>query len=152
MDEKVSEIIARYQGRPGTVISVLEEIQEVFGYLPKDVLMAAGQALDVPLSQLFSSATFYSAFTLKPRGKHTIHVCLGTACHVRGAPKVVDEFSRVLNVSPGETTEDNEFTLETVRCIGCCSLAPAMTVGKDIYGYTTMDKVSGILKKYKETA
>ena len=143
----------RKQGVAAAILKkVLEDIQKVFGYLPKDRLVEASQALGVPLSQLFSSATFYSAFTLKPRGRHTIHVCLGTACHVRGAPKVVDELSRVLKVAPGDTTEDNEFTLETVRCIGCCSLAPAMTVDRDIYGYTTMDKVSGIVEKYKETA
>lgn len=152
MDQQVSDIIARYQEKPGTVISVLEDIQDLFGYLPKEVLVEVSEALDVALSQLFSSATFYSAFTLKPRGKHTVHVCLGTACHVRGAPKVVDELSRILEVAPGDTTVDNQFTLETVRCIGCCSLAPAITVGKDIYGYNTMDKVGGILEKYKETS
>lgn len=152
MNQQVSDIIARYQEKPGTVISVLEDIQDAFGYLPKEILVEVSAALDVALSQLFSSATFYSAFTLKPRGKHTVHVCLGTACHVRGAPKVVDELSRILDVAPGDTTADNQFTLETVRCIGCCSLAPAITVGKDIYGYNTMDKVSGILEKYKETS
>lgn len=152
MDERVGQIIEKYKGRPGTVISVLEDVQEIFGYLPKDILTEVSAALDVPLAQLFSSATFYSAFTLKPRGKHTIHVCLGTACHVRGAPKVVDELSRVLKIAPGDTTEDKQFTLETVRCIGCCSLAPAMTVDKDIYGYSSMDKVTGILEKYRETA
>jgi NADH:ubiquinone oxidoreductase subunit E len=152
MDDRVSQIIEGYRGRPGTVISVLEDIQEVFGYLPKDILMEVSEALGIALSQLFSSATFYSAFTLNPRGKHTVHVCLGTACHVRGAPKVVDELSRILQVAPGDTTQDNQFTLETVRCIGCCSLAPALTVDKDIYGYSSMDKVPGILEKYRETA
>lgn len=149
--DPVTAIIERYRDRPGTILSVLEEIQELYGYLPKEILVRVSDALNVPLSRLFSSATFYSAFTLKPRGKHTVHVCLGTACHVRGAPRVVDELSRILDIAPGDTTADNQFTLETVRCIGCCSLAPAVTVDKDIYGYTTMSKLPGILKKYEET-
>ena len=149
--DKVTAVVEKYRKKPGTIISVLEEIQETYGYLPKAVLARVSDALNVPLSRLFSLATFYSAFTLNPRGKHTIHVCLGTACHVRGAPRVVEELSRILNVAPGDTTADDRFTLETVRCIGCCSLAPAMTVGKNIYGHTTMSKIPGILKKYQET-
>ena len=134
------------------IISVLEHIQEEYGYLPKEILVQASTLLEVPLAQLYGVATFYSAFTLKPRGKHTIHVCLGTACHVRGAPKIVDELSRELNISPGDTTDDQQFTLETVRCIGCCSLAPVITVNEDIYGYNSMDKVPKIVAKYKESA
>jgi NADH:ubiquinone oxidoreductase subunit E len=113
------------------------------------VLKEVSEKLQVHLSQLFSLATFYSAFTLKPRGEHIVHVCLGTACHVRGAPKIVDELSRLLGIKPSDTTEDMKFTLETVRCIGCCSLAPVLKVGKDIYGYNTMDKMPKILANYK---
>jgi len=150
MDKTLEKIIKRYQGKPGAVISVLEDIQETQGYLPKEVLQKVSERLNVHLSQLFSMATFYSAFTLKPRGKHTIHVCLGTACHVRGAPRIVDELSRLLDVEPGDTTANNEFTLETVRCVGCCSLAPVVRVDKDTYGYNTMDRVPKILTNYKE--
>lgn len=150
MDKKLKKIIEQYQGKPGAVISALEDIQEIYGYLPKEVLEQVSERLDVYLSQLFSMATFYSAFTLKPRGKHTIHVCLGTACHVRGAPKIVDELSRLLDVEPGDTTENKEFTLETVRCVGCCSLAPVIRIDKDTYGYNTMNRVPKILNNYKE--
>ena len=149
MDSTLGKIIEEYQGKPGEIISVLEKIQEVYGYLPQEVLKEVSEKLQVHLSQLFSLATFYSAFTLKPRGEHMVHVCLGTACHVRGAPKIVDELSRLLGIKPSDTTEDMKFTLETVRCIGCCSLAPVLKVDKDIYGYNTMDKMPKILVKYK---
>ena len=151
MDEKLEHIVEKHKDAPGTVMSVLEDVQEEYGYLPREILVQVSEALDVHLSRLFSLATFYSAFTLKPRGEHTIHVCLGTACHVRGAPKIVDELSRELGVPPSDTTDDMKFTLETVRCIGWCSLAPVMTVDKDIYGYTAMNKVPKILAKYKES-
>jgi NADH:ubiquinone oxidoreductase subunit E len=150
MDETLDQIIDSRKSRPGAILSILEAVQETYGYLPKEIVEYVSKELSVPLSQLFSLATFYSAFTLKPRGKHTVHVCLGTACHVRGAPKIVDEISRVLTVEPGDTTEDRTFTLETVRCVGCCSLAPVIRVDKDTYGYNTMDKVAKILVKYKE--
>ena len=150
MDKMLEKTIKQYQGKPGAVISILEDIQEIHGYLPKDVLEQVSERLDVHLSQLFSLATFYSAFTLKPRGKHTIRVCLGTACHVRGAPKIVDELSRLLDIKPSDTTEDMKFTLETVRCVGCCSLAPVIRVDKDTYGYNTMGRMPKILAKYKE--
>ena len=150
MDTKLEKIVDHHRGKPGLIISVLEHIQEEYGYLPKEILIQVSTLLNAPLAQLFSVATFYSAFTLKPRGKHTIHVCLGTACHVRGAPKIVDELSRQLDIPPGDTTDDQQFTLETVRCVGCCSLAPVITVDEDIYGYNTMDKVSKIVGKYKE--
>ena len=150
MDATLDQIIDSRKSRPGTILSILEAVQETYGYLPKEIVEYVSKELSVPLSQLFSLATFYSAFTLKPRGKHTVHVCLGTACHVRGAPKIVDEISRVLTIEPGDTTEDRSFTLETVRCVGCCSLAPVIRVDKDTYGYNTMDKVAKILVKYKE--
>lgn len=150
MDNKVKEIVNRHRGKPGVIISVLEEIQDEYGYLPQEALVQVSSLLNVYLAQLFTVATFYSAFTLKPRGKHTVHVCLGTACHVRGAAKIVDELSRELGITPRDTTDDRNFTLETVRCVGCCSLAPVVTVDRDIYGYNTMDKVPKILAKYKE--
>jgi len=149
MGTTLDKIIEEYQGKPGEIISVLEKIQEVYGYLPQEVLKEVSEKLQVHLSRLFSLATFYSAFTLKPRGEHMVHVCLGTACHVRGAPKIVDELSRLLGIKPSDTTEDMKFTLETVRCIGCCSLAPVLKVDKDIYGYNTMDKMPKILANYK---
>jgi len=149
VDTKVTKIISRYKNKPGAVISILEDIQEAYGYLPKEVLEQVSEKLDTPLSRLFSMATFYSAFSLKPRGKHTLHVCLGTACHVRGGSRILKGFSHQLGIKPGDTTEDRKFTLETVRCIGCCSLAPVVKVNNDTHGYTTADRTQSILAKYK---
>ena len=146
----LDKVMKEHNYEESSLLEILHKAQEIYGYLPREVLEKISEALDVHLSRLFSLATFYSAFTLKPRGKHTIHVCLGTACHVRGAPKIVDELSRTLAVNPGDTTEDGNYTLETVRCVGCCSLAPVVRVDKDTYGYNTMDKVPKILSKYKD--
>ena len=150
MDNVIEKIIEKYKGKVGAVISSLEAVQEIYGYLPREVLEKISEELDVHLSLLFSLATFYSAFTLKPRGKHTVYVCLGTACHVRGGARILKGLSQKLGVKPGDTTEDKNYTLETVRCIGCCSLAPVVKVDNDAYGYNTVDKIQGILDKYKE--
>jgi NADH-quinone oxidoreductase subunit E len=149
MDNVIEKIIEQYKGKVGAVISCLEAVQEIYGYLPREVLEKISEELDVHLSRLFSLATFYSAFTLKPRGKHTVHVCLGTACHVRGGARILKGLSHKLGVKPGDTTEDKNYTLATVRCIGCCSLAPVVKVDNDAYGYNTVDKIQGILDKYK---
>jgi len=151
MSTTIDKILAEYKGKPGEIISVLEKIQEVYGYLPQDELREVSEKTKVHLAQLFSMATFYSAFSLKPRGKHTIHVCLGTACHVRGGSRILKGLSQMLGIKVGDTTEDKNFTLETLRCVGCCSLAPVVRVGaNDVYGYSTVDKVRGIVEKYKE--
>ena len=151
MSATIDKILAEYKGKPGEIISVLEKIQEVYGYLPQDALQEVSEKMKVHLAQLFSMATFYSAFSLKPRGKHTLHVCLGTACHVRGGSRILKGLSQMLGVKVGDTTEDKNFTLETLRCVGCCSLAPVVRVGaNDVYGYSTVDKVRGIVEKYKE--
>lgn len=150
-NKSLEKIIDEFQGKPGEVISVLEDIQEREGYLPREILEQVSEKMKVPLSQLFSMATFYSAFSLKPRGKHTLYVCLGTACHVRGGARIIKGLSKQLEIKPGDTTEDKNFTLETLRCIGCCSLAPVIKVDNDdVYGYNTVDKIRGIVDKYKE--
>jgi len=151
MDKKTSDIVLRYKGQVGGLLCILNEVQETFGYLPKEVLKEIASELAVPLSQLFSSATFYSAFTLKQRGKHAFHICVGTSCHIKKAPDILDEFSRLLKVAPGNTTENDEFSLETVQCIGCCSLAPAIGVDRGVHGHATVDQVPDIIKKYKGT-
>jgi len=148
-DTKIAKILSRYSNSPGAVISILEDIQEAYGCLPKEVLEEISEKLDTPLARLFSMATFYSAFSLKPRGKNTLHVCLGTACHVRGSARILKELSRRLRIKPGDTTEDRKFTLETVRCIGCCSLAPVIKANNNVHGYTTADKAREIVAKYK---
>ena len=151
MSGTLEKVINKHEGKPGAIISVLEDIQETQGYLPKEILEQVSEKMKVPLSQLFSMATFYSAFSLKPRGKHTIYVCLGTACHVRGGARIIKGVSKHLGIKPGDTTEDKNFTLETLRCIGCCSLAPVIKVDNDdVYGYNTVDKIHGIVDKYKE--
>ena len=151
MDTVLKKVIKKYEGKPGAIISVLEDIQETEGYLPKDILEKVSETMNVPLSQLFSMATFYSAFSLKPRGKHTLYVCLGTACHVRGGARITKGLIKQLGIKPGDTTDDKNFTLETLRCIGCCSLAPVIKVDNDdVYGYNTVDKIRDIVDKYKE--
>ena len=151
MSGTLEKVINKHEGKPGAIISVLEDIQETQGYLPKEILEQVSEKMKVPLSQLFSMATFYSAFSLKPRGKHTLFVCLGTACHVRGGARITKGVSKQLSIKPGDTTEDRNFTLETLRCIGCCSLAPVIKVDNDdVYGYNTVDKIRGIVDKYKE--
>jgi NADH-quinone oxidoreductase subunit E len=151
MSGTLEKVINKHEGKPGAIISVLEDIQETQGYLPREILEQVSEKMKVPLSQLFSMATFYSAFSLKPRGKHTLYVCLGTACHVRGGARIIKGVSKQLGIKPGDTTEDRNFTLETLRCIGCCSLAPVIKVDNDdVYGCNTVDKIQGIVDKYKE--
>lgn len=147
MDEKVNVILDKYQRERGFLVSILQDIQGEYYYLPKEVLEQVSQALDLPLSQVYSVATFFKAFSLKPRGRHLISVCLGTACHVRGAVRVVEAIERKLGIARGETTEDRKFTLETVRCVGACALGPVVTVGTEYFGQMTPDKVDSILKE-----
>lgn len=147
--EKVGNIIASYGGDNSLLISILQDIQGEFNYLPRDILKKVSEVLDVPLSQVFSVASFYKAFSLKPRGRHIINVCLGTACHVRGGKRLVDRIGRELFVKAGETTEDLRFTLETVNCVGACALGPIMVVDGKTYGRMKPDGVSKILEKYE---
>jgi len=149
MDERVSEILSQYQSDPGAVIAILQDIQAELRYLPPPVLKLVSRELAIPLSRVMSLATFYRAFSLKPQGRRQIHVCLGTACHVRGAPLVLEKFERELGIKAGETTADGEFSLNAVRCVGCCGLAPVAMVGDDVHGKISQTKVAGLVKKYK---
>jgi NADH-quinone oxidoreductase subunit E len=148
--EKVSEILTKYQADKSSLIAILQDIQEEYSYLPKDVLIKVSKELNVPLSRVLSLATFFRAFSLKPKGKHSVHVCLGTACHVRGAQRVLEKFERELGIKSGETSEDYEFSLDAVRCLGCCGLAPVVQVGEEVHGKITPAKVAGVIKKYKK--
>jgi NADH-quinone oxidoreductase subunit E len=147
---KVHEILTKYQADQHSLIAILQDIQEQYSYLPKDVLVEVSRELDVPLSRVLSLATFFRAFSLKPKGRHPVHVCLGTACHVRGAQRVLEKFERELGIKTGETSEDHEFSLDAVRCVGCCGLAPVVMVGEEVYGKITQTKVGGVIKKYKK--
>lgn len=130
------------------LIGILQDIQAEYNYLPLSSLMELSETLKVPFSRLYSIATFFKAFSLEPRGKHIVTVCMGTACHVRKAPRIVDELSRALGVKAGATTEDRLFTLETVNCLGTCALGPVVVVDGKYYGNMTVKKVGELLKKY----
>jgi len=148
--EIISEILSKYEDEQSSIIGILQDLQEHFGYLPKEILINISKEINIPLSRVLSLATFFAAFSLEPKGKHPIHVCMGTACHVRGAQPILENFERTLGIKVGETTEDRNFSLETVRCIGCCGLAPVVMIGEDVYGKISQSKIPGILKKYKK--
>jgi len=145
---KIDEILHEHKAEKGALVSILQNINSSYNYLPEDVLRYLSRQLDVPLSLTYRIATFYAAFSLKPRGKHIITVCMGTACHVKGAGRLMRAVGRELGIRKGETTEDMKFTLEAVRCLGCCGLSPVMMVGEDLYGHVTESKVAGILSAY----
>lgn len=147
---KVSDIISKYEGREGDVISVLQDVQEEFNHIPKDALKEVSERLQIPFSRAFALATFFTAFSLEPKGEHPISVCMGTACHVRGAPRILEQIERELNVKEGHTTEDGKFSLDEVHCLGCCGLAPVITIGDDLYGKIKISQLKRILKKYQE--
>ena len=147
--EKVDSIIDSYADKKEQLISLLQDIQAEFNYLPQDVLVRVSQKLDIPLGQVFSVATFFRAFSLKPRGRHLITVCLGTACHVRGGQRLVDKVERDYGIKPGETTEDRRFTLETVNCLGCCALGPVVVVDGKYESRMNSDKLARVLRGYK---
>jgi NADH:ubiquinone oxidoreductase subunit E len=147
--EKVDSLIDSYADKKEELISLLQDIEAEFNYLPQDVLVRVSQKLDIPLSQVFSVATFFKAFTLKPRGRHLVTVCLGTACHVRGGQRLVDKLERDYGIKPGETTEDMRFTLETVNCLGCCALGPVVVVDGKYESQMNPDKLERVLREYK---
>ena len=148
MSESVEAVVDKYQRDKGQLVSILQDIQAEYHYLPKDVLVRVCELIDIPLSQIYSVATFFRAFSLKPRGRHLINVCLSTPCHVRGAAKILEKVERELGISRGETTDDLRFTLETVNCLGCCALGPVMAVDGEYYGTLPVSKVEKILANY----
>ena len=145
----LEKVINKYKTEKGGIISVLQEINREYGYLPEDALKLVAKKLDVPLIQVYSIATFYTAFSLKPRGRHLINVCLGTACFVKGGNRILEKLERELGIKAGETTKELRYSLDTVHCIGCCSLAPVIRIDEDAYGRLKQEKVPEILKKHK---
>lgn len=145
----VDDTIERYRQKPGSLIPALEEIQETIGYLPKSIMARVALGLRVPRSEVYGVVTFYSFFTMVPRGRHTIRCCLGTACYVRGGKKTLEKLRETLKVGPGETTGDKRFSLETVRCLGACGLAPVMMVDDDTYRQVKPSQIPAILKEYE---
>ena len=146
--EKVESILDNYQRDQGMLVSILQDIQAEYNYLPKEALVEVSQTLGAPLSRVYSVATFFKAFSLEPRGRYLINVCLGTACHVRGAVRILETIERELDIRPGKTTQDLKFTLETVNCVGCCALGPVVIIDREYHGQMKTDKVKALLENY----
>ena len=146
--EALQKIIAEYRGKAGALILVLHKAQTLFGYLPRQVQRQIADGLEIPLSEVSGVVTFYSFFTMVPKGRHNIKVCLGTSCYVRGGQRLIGDLQKKLVVPVGGTTEDRRFSLEVVRCIGACGLSPAMTIGEDVFGRVKNTKLGEILQKY----
>lgn len=147
--QAISALAEKWRSKKGSLIMVLHEIQNHYGYVPRNVSLELSRVLDIPLARIYEVITFYNYFKLDPPGKFTISVCLGTACYLKGSPEIVDEIKSLLNISEGETTPDGLFHLDVVRCLGCCGLAPVMMINGQIYGKVKRDEVMGILSKYK---
>ena len=148
--EQVDEILDRYGQRHDALIGILQDVQRLENYLPQETLLYVGRKLEVPLSRIYYIATFYKSFSLEPRGKHIVKVCLGTACHLNGAVQNLEQIQRTLDIVEGETTEDMVFSLETVNCVGTCALAPVTMIGEDYYGAVTPGRVDKILSGYAD--
>jgi NADH-quinone oxidoreductase subunit E len=147
--QKVKSILGTYQHDQGMLVSILQDIQAEYNYLPKKALVQVSQGLNIPLTQVYSVASFFKAFSLKPRGRHLINVCLGTACHVRGAIRILEEIERELGINPGETTQDFKYTLERVNCVGACALGPIVIVDGNYSGQMKSSKVKPLLESYE---
>jgi len=149
MWEKVDQIIAENKARPGTIIAVLRQCQDVVGYLPAELINYISRGMNIPSSEVFGIVTFYALFSLEPKGRHNIKLCLGTACYVKGMREIMDRVSNSYKMKEGETTPDRRFSLEAVRCLGACGLAPVVVVNEDIHGIVSADKIIDILEEYK---
>lgn len=151
MYDELEKFIDELPEKKGALISVLHRAQSIFGYLPREVQKFVGDKLGIPVSQVYGVVSFYSFFTMVPKGKHPVSVCLGTACYVRGADKVLEAFKKELGINVGETTSDGLFSLDALRCVGACGLAPVVLIGDKVYGrITKADEVKQILKEYQE--
>jgi NADH-quinone oxidoreductase subunit E len=145
----VTKVLEKHQRDKARLVDILQDIQAEIGFLPKEVLVETSHGLDIPVSRVYSVATFFKAFSLTARGRHLINVCMGTACHVRGSAKVLAQIENELEIKAGETTPDFKFTLETVNCVGSCALGPMVIVGEDYHGEMTPETVGPVLAEYK---
>ncbi|MBE0461213.1 MAG: NADH-quinone oxidoreductase subunit NuoE [Candidatus Aminicenantes bacterium] len=143
-------ILKRYKTERKELIHILHEVQKEYGYIPVESVSAISKYLRISESEIFGILTFYKAFTLEPRGKHHITICMGTACHIRGAPKILEEVQRQLGIDAGETTPDRMFSLETVNCLGCCAIGPVAVIDGNYYSNITTKKINSIIKEYKK--
>ena len=149
---KVDQLVSlceEFGNQPGELINILHKAQGLIGYLPREVQEVIARQLNIPVSKVYGVVTFYSFFTMTPKGEHPISVCMGTACYVRGAEKVLDEFKRILKINVGETTPDGKFSLTSLRCVGACGLAPVVLIGEKFYGRVTPGEVEKILKEFE---
>ena len=149
-EAKLKAVIEERKNIPGALMGVMQEAQEIYGYLPLEVQQIIAEGLGVSVEKVYGIATFYAQFALSPKGKYNISVCLGTACYVKGAQKLIDRLVEVLGIQPGECTADGKFSLEACRCIGACGLAPVLTVNEDVYGRLTDKDIDGIIAKYAD--
>ena len=147
-EEQLRQVIAAHKGQPGATMPVLQAAQEIFGYLPEEVQIMVAEGLDIPLSEVYGVASFYAQFTLNPKGKYQVSVCLGTACYVKGAAGVLEAVEQKLGIAPGGITRDGKFSLDACRCIGACGLAPVMMINEEVYGRLTAAQVGPILDQY----
>ncbi len=148
--EGMNAFIRKHKNEKKALIAILQDIQAEYNYLPQEALRLVSRSLGVPLIDVVGVATFYRAFSLKPRGEHIVTVCMGTACHVRGGPRILEEFERRLGVKSGETTPDKKFTIETVACLGCCAIGPVVVIDGEYHGHASIRKVESILKNYQK--
>ncbi|MGN1303217.1 MAG: NADH-quinone oxidoreductase subunit NuoE [Clostridia bacterium] len=148
-DEEMNSILEKYSKDKSNLIQILNEVQDNYGYIPKYSQISISEYLDIPLAEIYGVITFYARFTLKPKGKYNIAVCLGTACFVKGSEKVLDKAKEILKIDVGETTEDGKFSLEATRCIGACGLAPVFTVNEEVYGKATPELMEKVIAEYK---
>ena len=149
---KTQEILANHAGKNDAVMAILQEVQDEFGYVPEASVVQISKSTGINRSRLYGILTFYAQFRLQPVGKHIIRVCRGTACHVKGSQAISEKLCDCLNIKPGETTEDNQFTVEEVACIGACGMAPVMTIDEDTYGSLTVNNATDPLKKYSKNS
>lgn len=148
--DRLLSCIEKHKSEAGALMPVMHEAQNIYGYLPSEVQTVIAENLNVPLAEVYGVATFYSQFSLQPKGKHQISVCLGTACYVKGSDKILDAIEKELNISCGECTPDGKFSIDSCRCVGACGLAPVMMVNEEVYGKLEPSKIKGILDSYRE--
>ena len=147
--EEINQVIDEYYEESAQLVPILQDIQRKYGYLPEESLHYVAEHLDIPLSRIYAAATFYAAFSLKPRGRHLVSVCVGTACHLRGAPNLLDMLQQKFTIEDGQTSPDRRFSLRTVNCLGACALAPVVVVDDTYYDGMTPDKLLKVLNQYK---
>lgn len=145
---KLEKVIASHKGQKGALMPVLQEAQAIYGYLPREIQRRIALAMDIPEEEIYGVTTFYSQFTLNPKGKYSISVCLGTACYVKGAGALIDKVTEVLGVPVGSTSSDGKYSVDATRCLGACGLAPVLVVNEDVYGRLTSSDIPGIIAKY----